>query len=120
MPVNSTLPRHVLDRQKLWSLHYTDWRSRSKLVFDLHRAAEPFGWNLNFAVAINGEMGWNQSEVVAWVWHNAAESSSQTISWDYSAIKATAPATGTYFQLHFMARGGSGGNVYIDNVRFTD
>jgi hypothetical protein len=99
---------------------YADWRSRNKLVFDLHRAAEPFGWNLNFALAINGEMGWNQAEVVAWVWHNAAESSSQTITWDYSAIKAAAPATGTYFQLNFMARGGFGGNVYIDNVRFAD
>jgi len=99
---------------------YTDWRSRSKLVFDVHRAAESYGWNLNLAVAMNGDQGWNQNEVIAWVWHNAAESSSQTITWDYSAIKASAPASGTYWQLNFMARGGFGGNVYIDNVRFTD
>lgn len=99
---------------------YTAWHNHSKLLFDLHREPETFGWNLNLAVAINGAMGWNQNEVVAWTWHNAGESSSQTITWDYSAIKAAAPATGTYFQLNFMARGAFGGNAYIDNVRFAD
>jgi hypothetical protein len=99
---------------------YSEWHNHSKLLFDLHRAPETFGWNLNLAVAINGAMGWSQSEVVGWTWHNAGESTSQTITWDYSAIKATAPATGTYFQLNFMARGAFDGNAYIDNVRFAD
>jgi hypothetical protein len=54
---------------------YSDWKSHYKLEFDLHRAAESFGWNLNLAVAINGPQGWNQVELVAWDWHNAGQSS---------------------------------------------
>lgn len=99
---------------------YTAWKNRRALKFDLHRAPEDFGWNLNLAVAVNGPMGWQQSELVGWVWHNAAQTSSQTIVWDYSSIASAAPATGERFELHFMLRGnqGGGGNGYIDNIRF--
>jgi hypothetical protein len=67
-------------------------------------------------------MGWNQTQVVNWAWLNAGASATQTITWDYSSIKAGAPAVGNWFQLNFMARGnaGDGGNVYIDNIRFED
>ena len=99
---------------------YSDWLGHTKLQFDLHREAENFGWNLNFAVAMNGDMGWNQQEVVAWDWLNAGESSSQTITWDYSSIRNAAPQGGTYWQLNLMARGSYGGTVYVDNVRFVE
>jgi hypothetical protein len=101
---------------------YEDWRSRSKLVFDVHRAPELFGWNLELVVAISGDMGWNETQVVNWAWLNAGASATQTITWDYSSIKAGAPAVGSWFQLNFVARGnaGDGGNVYIDNIRFED
>jgi hypothetical protein len=99
---------------------YSDWQSHYKLQFDLHRAAESFGWNLNLAVAINGPQGWHQVESVAWDWHNAGQSSSQTITWDYSAIQSGAPVSGTWWQMSLMARGSYGGTIYIDNVRFID
>jgi hypothetical protein len=98
---------------------YTNWKSRNKLVFDLHRAAETFGWNLELVVSMDGGMGWNQIQVLNWDWLNAGVSKTQTITWDYSAIKAAAPASGI-FKLNFMGRGGSGGNFYIDNVRFAE
>jgi hypothetical protein len=99
---------------------YEDWYDHTKMQFDLHRKAEDFGWNLNFAVGVNGPQGWQQLEPVAWTWHNAGESSSQTITWDYSALRATAPDSGTWWQLNLMARGSYGGTIHIDNVRFIE
>lgn len=100
---------------------YTDWYNHTKLQFDVHREAETFGWNLDLSVAMSGTQGWQQKlSVVNWVWHNAGQSSTETITWDYSAIRDTAPASGTWWQLAFAGRGnnGEGGNFYIDNVQF--
>ncbi|MGN6554940.1 MAG: hypothetical protein ACTHLW_14630 [Verrucomicrobiota bacterium] len=103
---------------------YDAWKTHSKLVFDLHRAAFTDGWNLELVAAIDGTMGWNQSQLVNWVWLNAGESTSETITWDYSSLLGAAPATGTSWILNFMLRGSAGdinghsGDVYIDNIRF--
>ena len=103
---------------------YDAWKTHKKIVFDLHRAAFTDGWNLEMAVAIDGTMGWNQSQVVNWAWLNAGSSTTETITWDYSAISGAAPATGTSWRLNLMLRGSSGdvngrsGDVYIDNIRF--
>ena len=103
---------------------YAEWKTHTKLVFDLHRAAFTDGWNLEFAVAMDGTAGWYQpADVVNWVWQNAGVATTQTLTVDYSSVVGAAPATGTSWRLHFMLRGNGGdatghcGDVYIDNIR---
>lgn len=103
---------------------YAEWKTHTKLVFDLHRAAFTAGWNLEMVVALDGTMGWNQNQVVNWAWLNAGTETTQTITWDYSAISGAAPGTGASLKLNLMLHGNGGdanghcGDVYIDNMRF--
>lgn len=104
---------------------YAAWKTHTKLVFDLHRAAFTDGWNLNFAVAMDGTAGWYQpADVVNWVYLNAGVATTETITVNYSSVVGAAPATGTSWKLNFMLRGNGGdanghcGDVYIDNIRF--
>lgn len=101
---------------------YFQWYRHKTLKIDLHRPALTWGWNLEFAMAINGPQGWQQNQLVPWLWQNADESSSQTLTWDYSAIRDTVGPSGGYWQLAMMARGNvaGGGTVYVDNLRFED
>jgi hypothetical protein len=100
---------------------FADWKNHSKIRFDVHRAAMGAGWNLAVDIALNGDGApWTQTSLVNWVWLNAGDSSSETLVYDYSAMKAAAPATGTWWQFNLVLRSGQGGDVYIDNIRFTD
>lgn len=101
---------------------YAKWRRHNKLKIDLYRPALDFGWNLEVLAAMNGPvgLGWQQLQLVSWVWLNNGVSSAETLVWDYSAIRDAAPASGTWWQLALLARGDIGGTVYFDNVRFTD
>jgi hypothetical protein len=99
---------------------YDAWKNHTKLQFDVRRQAEAFGWNLELVVGTNGPQGWNQVQVANWVWHNAGQTSDTTYTVDYSALAAAAPAGGTWWQLNLMARGSSGGTIFVDNVRFID
>jgi len=101
---------------------YFQWYRHKTLKIDLHRPALSWGWNLEFALAMNGAMGWQQNQLVPWVWLNPGESSSQTLTWDYSAIRDTVGPSGGSWQLALMARNNveGGGTVYVDNLRFED
>lgn len=105
---------------------YWDWYNYTTLQFDVHRPALGTGWNLDLGAGINGPQGWNQNgDMINWVWQNAGDSTTATVSWDYSAIRAAAPApdlTGytDWWQLALYARGSYGGTVYIDNIRFVN
>jgi len=101
---------------------YFEWYRHKKLKIDLHRPALTWGWNLEFVMAMNGPQGWQQNQLVPWLWHNAGEASSSTLTWDYSAIRDTVGPSGGYWQLAFMIRGNQpgGGAAYFDNLRFED
>lgn len=100
---------------------YADWKKRSKIRFDLHRPALASGWNLEVVIALNAPGAtWTQQQLLNWVWLNGGASTSQTLEFDYSAMKAAAPATGISWQFNLLFRSGNGGEVYVDNVRFVD
>lgn len=103
---------------------YFEWYRHKQLKVDLHRPALPWGWNLEFVLAMNGTAlgGWRQEQLLNWVWLNADAASSETLTWDYSAIRDAASPNGSSWQLGVMARGNApgGGTIYIDNLRFED
>ena len=105
---------------------YMRWLGHRTLKIDLYRPALDFspgstGWNLNVAAAMNGPMIWQQIDLMpSWPWLNNGQSSTQTLIWDYSAIRNAAPTSGTWWQLALAVRGTYGGAAYLDNVRFTD
>lgn len=98
---------------------YLAWRANDKMQIDLTRVTGANGANLEFVIAINGPQGWNQVQLVNWVWQNENQTSSQTLEWDYSAIAAAAPTDGTWWQLNILARSGQlNQTVYLDNIQF--
>jgi len=100
---------------------YGKWYAHSKVKLDVYRPPQPIGWNFNMAMAINNQGGWQQIDLLpSWPWLNAGESSTQTLSWDYSAIRNANTPGGFWLQLVLSAHGSFGGTAYIDNVRFTD
>lgn len=105
---------------------YLNWYNHNKLQFDLHRPALGFGWNLELVVAMQGPQGWQQKQMVNWVWQSAGASSSQTLTWDYTAIRGAAPVPNLspppydWWQFAVVARGSYTGKIYIDNVRFIE
>ncbi len=105
---------------------YWDWYNHTKLQFDVYRPASNPSGNLDVSAAMNGIQGWaQQADLINWVWQNTGQSSVTTVTWDYSALRNAAPAPDLvgytdWWQLALMPRGGSGGTVYIDNVRFID
>jgi len=100
---------------------YGKWFNHNKIKLDVHRPPLDFGWNFALAMALNNNGGWRQYEFLTnWPWLNPGESSTQTLEWDYSAIRATNAPGGNWLQLALAPRGMQGGTVYIDNVRFTD
>ncbi len=100
---------------------YGKWYNHSKVKLDLYRPPQPIGWNFNLAMAINNQGGWQQIDLLpAWPWLNPGESSTQTLAWDYTAIRNGNQPGGYWLQLILSAHGSFGGTVYIDNVRFTD
>ncbi len=104
---------------------YADWYNHTRLEFDVYRPALNYGWNLEVGAAINGPQGWNQQAgLIGWTWQNAGDDSLTTVTWDYSAIRNSAPAPGgsDWWQLALFARTttAGGGMAYIDNVRFVE
>jgi len=100
---------------------YEAWKKHSKVRFDVHRPALAEGWNLEVQVGLNADGAtWTQSQVMNWEWLNGGASSTKTLEFDYSAMKAAAPATGAWWQLNLLFRSAQGGTVYLDNVRFVD
>jgi hypothetical protein len=98
---------------------YAAWKANNTMTIDLTRVTGGNGANLEFVIAINGAQGWNQAQLVNWTWQNQNQTSSQTLEWDYSAIAAAAPASGTWWQLNIMARSGQlNQTVYLDNIQF--
>ncbi|MCU0779521.1 MAG: PEP-CTERM sorting domain-containing protein [Akkermansiaceae bacterium] len=101
------------------STAYADWKANNTMTIDLTRVTGANGANLEFVIAINGPQGWNQVQLVNWAWQNENLTSSQTLEWDYSAIAAAAPASGTWWQLNILARSGQlNQTVYLDNIQF--
>ncbi len=103
---------------------YLNWYNHNKLQIDIYRPASNPSGNLELVLATSGPEGWQQQQVVNWEWQNTGTDVYQTLTWDYSAIRNAAPAPSPgyvdWWQFAFMARGGSGGTVFIDNVRFVD
>ncbi len=104
---------------------YIRWLGHKSLKIDLHRPALDLspastGWNLEVLAAMNGPENWQQAQLVNWAWLNNGESSTETLTWDYSAIRNAAPKSGSWWQLNLLARGSYGGTVYFDNARFVD
>jgi len=100
---------------------YGKWYNHRKVKLDLYRPPQPIGWNFNLAMAINNQGGWQQIDLMpTWPWLNPGESSTQTLTWDYSAIRNANSPGGYWLQLVLSAHGSFGGTVYLDNVRFTD
>ena len=98
---------------------YTDWKNHTKIRFDLHRPALDHGWNLEVNLGLNAEGAtWTQTQLVNWLWLNANTGTSETLEFDYSAMRAAAPATGNWWQLNLMFRTANGGQVYVDDVKF--
>jgi hypothetical protein len=98
---------------------YADWKANNTMTIDLTRVTGANGANLEFVIAINGPQGWQQVQLVNWVWQNENLASSQTLTWDYSAIAAAAPASGTWWQLNILARSGQlNQTVHLDTIQF--
>jgi hypothetical protein len=98
---------------------YADWKANHTMTIDLTRVTGANGANLEFVIAINGPQGWQQVQLVNWVWQNENLASSQTLTWNYSAIAAAAPASGTWWQLNILARSGQlNQTVYLDTIQF--
>jgi hypothetical protein len=100
---------------------YATWKRHSKIRFDLHRPAQVQAWNLEAVVALNATgAAWTQGQVLNWVTLPANSAASQTLEFDYSAMRAAVPATGSWLQLNLLFRSSQGGDVMIDNVRLVD
>jgi hypothetical protein len=99
---------------------YADWKANNTMTIDLTRVTGANGANLEFAIAVNGPQGWQQVQLLNWVWQNGNLTTSQTLKWDYSAIAAAAPASGTWWQLNILARSGQlNQTAYLDKIQFT-
>jgi len=99
---------------------YSKWYNHKRLKLDLYRPPQAVGWNFNLFIAINNAGGWQQSDLMpTWPWLNASQSSTQTLTWDYSVIRNQNTPGGTWMQLPLAGRSTVGGTVFIDNVRFT-
>ena len=100
---------------------YEAWKKHSKVRFDVHRPAQSAGWNLEVQVGLNADGAtWTQRQLMDWEWLNGDTSASKTLEFDYSSMKATAPASSAWWQLNLLFRSAQGGTVYVDNVRFVD
>jgi len=104
---------------------YSDWFSHKKLEIDLTRVTSiANGANLEFVLAMNGPQGWNQQQLINWVWLNPGLTQSSTLVLDYTAIRNGAPApTGPsdWWQLNIVARSGQAGQtIYLDDIRFVE
>lgn len=100
---------------------YEAWKKHSKVRFDVHRPAQSAGWNLELQVGLNADGAtWTQGKLMDWEWLNGDTSASKTLEFDYSSMKATAPASSAWWQLNLLFRSAQGGTVYVDNVRFVD
>ena len=100
---------------------YEAWKKHSKVRFDVHRPVQSAGWNLEVQVGLNADGAtWTQGQVMNWEWLNGGATATKTLEFDYSAMKAAAPATGAWWQLNLLFRSAQGGTVYVDNVRFVD
>ncbi len=106
---------------------YQQWYGHNKLSFDFTRVTTAAG-NFELVAAMNGPQGWNQQQLVNWAWTNPGLNETQTLVWDYTAIRDAAPAPGSgtdadYWQLNFLPRTNpdySPQYGYIDNIRFID
>ncbi len=106
---------------------YAEWYDYQTLSFDFTRVTTDAG-NYEIVAAMNGPQGWNEKQLVSWAWQNGGQETTSTVSWDYAAIRAAAPAPGSgeepdYFQLNFVARTNpdyAPQYGYIDNIRFTN
>jgi len=107
--------------QSFGALVYEAWKKHSKVRFDVHRPSQTAGWNLEVQVGLNADGAtWTQGQVMDWEWLNGGASAAKTLEFNYSAMKAAAPATGAWWQLNLLFRSAQGGTVYVDNVRFVD
>jgi MYXO-CTERM domain-containing protein len=110
--------------KKDYGEYYADWKAHTKMAIDVTRVTPATGGaNLEMALAMNGAMGWNQKQVVDWVWQNGDETSVTTAVWDYSAIAAAAPDDSGWMEINIMARNGDNvepQTIYFDNLRFID
>jgi autotransporter-associated beta strand protein len=106
---------------------YQQWYDHNKLSIDLTRVTTAAG-NFELVAAMNGPQGWNQQQLVNWAWQNPGITNTQTLVWDYTAIRDAAPAPGSgveadYWQLNLMPRTNPDYAPqfgYIDNIRFID
>ena len=103
---------------------YADWKSHQKLALDVTRVTDATGGaNIEMVLSVNGGMGWNQQQVISWVWQGGDQTNVTTAVWDYSAIAATAPAESGWMEINIMARNGADvqpQTVYFDNLRLID
>lgn len=111
------------------STYYTAWKNNPILKMDIQMGPNAAGANMNLAVAVNGAMGWQDEADIplpgydgnptGWPWVNANQTINTTFVWDFTALAATAPATGTFFQVSLCIRSTSttGPTMYIDNIR---
>ncbi len=106
---------------------YQQWYDHNKLSIDFTRVTTAAG-NFELVAAMNGPQGWNQQQLVNWAWTNPGLNETQTLVWDYTAIRDAAPAPGSgaeadYWQLNFVPRTNpdyAPQYGYIDNIRFID
>ena len=104
---------------------YAEWYDYQGLAFDFTRVTTSAG-NYQLVASINGPQGWNEKQLVEWGWQEAGQQRTTTLTWDYGAIRAAAPAPGSgeqadFFQLSFTAQTAPAfapQNGYIDNIRF--
>ena len=110
--------------KKDYGAFYADWKDHKKLAIDVTRVTPVEGGaNLEMALSFNGGMGWNQKQVVNWVWQGGDQTSVTTAVWDYSAIAAAAPEESGWMEINIMARNGDNvqpQTVYFDNLRLID
>ncbi len=98
---------------------YSNFKSNKRILFDLHRAPQDSGANLDVKLALNGDGAtWTETQLLNWQWFNGGTDYKTTYEFDYTAMRDAAPDTGTWFQVNLMFRSGGGATVYIDNIRF--
>jgi len=106
---------------------YDAWYAATAIEADVYFPAITAGWRqVQCALFTNSDAGWDQEELVKWVWLNPGQSLTQHVVWDITALKTGAPKTSGWFSFGILLASPGKQNAncypsvaYIDNIQFT-